>query len=170
MKNRKLLYGVIIVVLVNFYFFGCSPKTSPPENTAPPVVEETNKPIDWKQEYFSSFSIQIIKDSISFYPNDTIKFRGQSAVSFEEGKVRQIDTTVVVAPLTPGKLVGIKKSSDGKIVQMDILYEKNSKYAVPFLVNPDRTFSVRGGKAKAVWYLENTKETKILNGIEVQPQ
>ena len=170
MKNRKLVYGVIIVMLVNFYLFGCSPKILPPDNTAPPVVEETNKPIDWKQDNFDSFPMDTIKKRIHIVMKDTLKFPGRSSVVFDNGKVKEKDSMVVILPGTPGRIVSVK-TANKKVVEMNVRYDKDPDYPVTFTVNTDLTYSVKDKpKLKAQWYLEKEPVEKILTGFEVQPQ
>lgn len=167
MKSRfKIIIGLLFLILLT----GCVVKEIVnQEETKVAPVEEEDGPIDWKSEYFVSFPLKIIKDSITFYNSDTVKFHGQSSISFINGTVSLIDTNIVILPNTQGKLVDVSKDATGKINVMKVLFEKNSKYPVPFVWSTvDQVYSIQKAipKSKLLWYLNRAETTLILSGYE----
>lgn len=169
MKNKNL---IVIAVIIIISITGISCETTKPVQQTPPLIQvapqEANKPILWMQQYFTNFPLKLIKDTISLYPTDTVKFRGPSQFAFVGGHVQQVDTIVIVNPMTPGKIVGNPKYAGNRVVGFDVLFEKNSPYPVPFIVNQDGSYSPEGfPRVKAVWYLERFSVTRTLSGNEV---
>ncbi|MDE2030693.1 MAG: hypothetical protein KGI58_00300 [Patescibacteria group bacterium] len=168
MKNKNLI--LIAIILIAITDVGCV--TTKPAQQLPQLTQvapqEANKPILWMQQYFTNFPLKLIKDTISLYPTDTVKFRGPSQFAFVGGHVQQVDTIVIVNPMTPGKIVGNPKYAGNRVVGFDVLFEKNSPFPVPFIVNQDASFSPEGFPlVKLVWYLERFSVTRTLSGNEV---
>ncbi len=168
MKKIKITIGLLFVVL----FASCAvQQNSSQEPPKEENVDKENQPKDWRLEYFNSFPLKLVKDSITFYNSDTIKFRGQSSVSFIDGAVSLVDTSIVILPNTPCKLVDVSKDASGKITVMKVLFEKNSKYPVPFIWSSvEQVYAVQKAlpKSKLLWYLNKAEATLILSGYENQ--
>lgn len=170
MKNTKV---VAIVLLVVVLLFGCSvSKEYYAENQPKKNFNQEEVFMVWDAEFFKEFSFKEIKSSIVFYNSDTIRFKGNSSFSFENGDVRLVDTLVVILPNTPCKLRSLS-TSDGR-GSMQMVFEKKSAYLIPFswsvgtksyiLDNPRYNTSGPNNGPKLLWSLNQSSKEKVLLG------
>ena len=167
MKKNNIFLLVIVAVL-NIYSSceGSKKLTKPPVQ---PPQEEVAGPIVWRQSNFNTLrDLKLIKDTVNFFLSDTLKFWGPPKYEYYQGKVQQVDTMIVIPPLTPGKITGTPEMAGPLVIKFKLFFEHSSLYPVSVTVNPDKSYSVWDNqRIQVLWFLERKHEMKVLSGKPV---
>ncbi len=169
MKN--VILCLCLCCVASLCILSCGKGTIPVATSLVSTRNDTpqDTPRLWKQVYFANFSISQI-DSIRFITIDSIKFKGNTQFEIIDGKVVEIDTVIIVPPQTLGQMVNLSKKPGEKerTTALDILFENDTR-TVPFVINKDGTFSVKGIQGNQLyWYLKRIPIVRVLAGVQPQ--
>ena len=136
-----------IITLLGFVMFTSCIAFKNTKTTTYSVSPQEEKPIMWKQIYFSAISLN---DSVLFYNSSEIRLEGEFFKQFffvKDGIVNVVDSvnnvSKIVPELTPGGLINLRKNSSGEIMTMVVSFSKNeATYEFSFLRKDDGVFTL----------------------------
>ena len=145
MKNRKVF--LLLQIIFATFFINCASNKKVTEISTPPQTE-FEKPIIWKQSYYSQLAIG---DPLLFYNSTEISIEGNFAnqTFVLDGKLRRTDNIKEVLHevevTTPGKLFDMKKDGSGRITDMFISFSPNeATFQFNFKLTSDGSYKLNG--------------------------
>jgi len=158
--------NIIFILLVGFVFLfiGCQTTKSVVEQPKQPSQSiQAEKPAIFKQLYYPKLAVG---DPLQFFNSSDIILAGSSSdqtILLQGGAIHIVDSiltiTKTVFALTPGIVKVIKKSSDGKIQTIIVLFSLGDRtYELSFQLKSDGSFTLN---ANAKLFFRD-KEYKIL--------
>src|SRR3989344_4293834 len=145
MKNRKVF--LFLQIIFATFFINCASNKKVTEISTPPQTE-FEKPIIWKQSYYSQLAIG---DPLLFYNSTEISIEGNFAnqTFVLDGKLRRTDNIKEVLHevevTTPGKLFDMKKDGSGRITDMFISFSPNeATFQFNFKLTSDASYKLNG--------------------------
>ncbi len=176
MKKNSIFLAIGMIILVAMSCKTIQPGITPPSPSQEiQLAAKSEKPaVDWLSNYFKSFRLKDLMDSVSFYNSEEIivnKNNNTQEKTFQQGEINILEGESFygrVPKMTAGTPVSVEYMSDKVTVKKAIIsFDNDDKmYTLPFFLSANGTYILNNDpslRCKLMVFMNKIKAKPILS-------